>query len=164
MGTRFFRFLVPGRPQIQHDVARVADVHPLNNGGYQFSSYSFFPARRPRLRQLHGQPGLGGMYRNFHFTSEVRHWFEYRGGETLSFRGDDDCGCSSTSAHRRLGACTRPSGSVTLDAMNGSAQVCDLLNPARRRRRTVMLGLTVGSVYEIAVFHAERRTNASTTS
>ena len=53
-------------------------------------------------------------------------------------------------------------GSVTLDAMNGNAQVCDLLNPCLGgARRTVMLGLTVGNVYEIAVFHAERRTDQS---
>ncbi len=29
-------------------------------------------------------------YHNFSFTSELRYWFEYQGGEQLTFRGDDD--------------------------------------------------------------------------
>lgn len=31
-----------------------------------------------------------GTPRNFHFTSEVRQWFEFQGGELLEFTGDDD--------------------------------------------------------------------------
>src|SRR5690606_18600990 len=27
---------------------------------------------------------------NYHFTSELRYFFQYQGGETLTFRGDDD--------------------------------------------------------------------------
>ncbi len=29
-------------------------------------------------------------YHNYSFTSELRYWFEYQGGEQLTFRGDDD--------------------------------------------------------------------------
>jgi cysteine-rich repeat protein len=29
-------------------------------------------------------------YHNYSFTSELRYWFEYQGGEQLEFRGDDD--------------------------------------------------------------------------
>src|SRR5690606_24986428 len=28
--------------------------------------------------------------KNYHFTTELRYFFQYQGGETLSFRGDDD--------------------------------------------------------------------------
>lgn len=32
----------------------------------------------------------GGFKRNFHFTSELRYFFQYKGGESLVFYGDDD--------------------------------------------------------------------------
>ena len=63
------------------------------------------PHRRPGLGQLHGScivkvngnpttldpcTGHDGLAHNFHFTSEVRYWFEYQGGEQLDFIGDDD--------------------------------------------------------------------------
>ncbi len=28
--------------------------------------------------------------KNYHFTTELRYFFQYKGGETLSFTGDDD--------------------------------------------------------------------------
>ena len=31
-----------------------------------------------------------GQTHNFQFTSELRYFFQYQGGETLSFFGDDD--------------------------------------------------------------------------
>jgi fibro-slime domain-containing protein len=57
------------------------------DGSFQFAASGagnqFFPIN-----------GLGfgnqGNPTNFHFTSETRQWFEFQGGELLSFSGDDD--------------------------------------------------------------------------
>jgi fibro-slime domain-containing protein len=90
----------------------------------------------------------GAPKHNFHFTSEVRYWFQYDSTRpyTLDFTGDDDVWVF---INRKLavdlgGIHTPVQGSVMFGA--GA--------PAR-------FGLTNGQVYEIAVFQAERQTNGS---
>ena len=68
----------------------------------------------------------------------------------------------------------RTEGTITLDATNGTGYSCDFVAgeppPPRRSLRNsvaktgghvVNLGLTIGNVYEIVVFQAERHTSAS---
>ncbi len=83
---------------------------------------------------------------NYSFTSAVRTWFTYAGGETLNFIGDDDVWVfvNAQLAVDLGGAHPPESGSVTLDAAAAAR-----------------LNLTVGRVYEIAVFQAERHTCGS---
>jgi fibro-slime domain-containing protein len=106
-------------------------------------SASLAPPYDPNFAAEAGMPK-----HNFHFTSEVRYWFQYDSTRpyTLDFTGDDDVWVF---INRKLpvdlgGIHTPVQGSVTFGA--GA--------PAR-------YGLTNGQVYEVAVFQAERQTNGS---
>ncbi len=82
---------------------------------------------------------------NYLFTSELRYWFEYQGGESLTFSGDDDV-FVFINGHLAVdlgGIHGKMTGTVTLplDA-NGTTNTA--------------FGLTVGQIYEAVLFQAER--------
>lgn len=120
-------------------VLQTIDLAQLPSGSYQFNDGTFFPL------DLIGF-GNEGNNHNFHFTSEVRYWFEYKGDEQLDFTGDDDVWVY---VNKRL--------AVNLGGVHGAQSGGILLNSAA----AATFNLVLGQVYEIVVFQAERHTTQS---
>jgi len=89
-----------------------------------------------------------GMVHNFHFTSEVRYWFQYDATKTytLDFTGDDDVWVF---INRRL--------AVDLGGIHTPVNGAVIINSTT----AAQFGISNGNVYEIVVFQAERQTNGS---
>lgn len=124
--------------------------------------------------------GTGGscLNRNFGFTSELRYFFQYKGGETLTFNGDDDVWVFVNGRHAVDigGVHGQQWGRVVLgddgdgaaDDSNCSAHgvndepgACGLEPTEVASNTDSRFGLTKGGIYEIVLFHAERHTTAS---
>jgi fibro-slime domain-containing protein len=115
-------------------------------GTYIFDSNSFFPIDAYNLHPADVQNGGndGGPH-NFLFTTEMHTAFKYGGGEVFNFRGDDDV---FVFINKKLavdiGGIHGPfEGNVDLDA------------------QAATLGLTIGEVYDLDLFQAERNPGGS---
>ena len=101
---------------------------------------------------------------NFGFTSEVRYWFQFAGGEILTFSGDDDVWVFANGqlAIDLGGLHGRLESTLYLDKATGNG-LCfeDAARTIPCKTPSRPLGLVVGNIYEIALFHAERHLTAS---
>gem|GEM_PF-1926690 len=137
-------------PGINQDFKLSLDMSPTNGGNtYVYDRQEFFPI-----------DGMGfGEYKtfghNYHFTSVTRWRFVYRGGERVSFTGDDDVWIF---VNRRLAI---DLGGTHLPA-TGSVQFPNSTDPTTGQRRDERFELFEGGIYEVAVFHAERYISQST--
>lgn len=107
-------------------------------GIYGFDSDAFFPI---------DDQGFGneGRPHNYHFTYEIHAEFEYAGGEVFTFRGDDDL---FTFINGRL--------AIDLGGVHGPQEATIDLDAS-----AADLEITVGNVYTLDFFFAERHTTQS---
>ena len=88
---------------------------------------------------------LNGMPNNWHFTSEALASFRYQGGEVFTFRGDDD-----------IWVFINHKIAIDLGGLHGPEEGSVILD-----QRAVELGLVIGQLYDLQVFHAERNYSGS---
>ncbi|MBN1605782.1 MAG: DUF4215 domain-containing protein [Polyangiaceae bacterium] len=120
--------------------------------------------------------GNEGQTHNYLFTSELRYWFEYKGGEELLFSGDDDVFVfiNGTLALDLGGVHRAAYGRIQLDTAGGVAS-CTVEGAGMGGGRaggggqttctpvplTAAFGLELGKIYEVVLFQAERHTTES---
>jgi fibro-slime domain-containing protein len=82
---------------------------------------------------------------NYLFTSELRYWFEYQGGETLDFSGDDD-----------VWVFVNGKLAVDLGGVHGKLLGSVTLTLGADGLTNATYALTKGQIYEVVLFQAER--------
>jgi fibro-slime domain-containing protein len=133
---------------------------------YEYFQTEFFPLdgrgfNDPNDLQELARDNTRGATHNFHFTSELRYWFTYRGGEKLTFYGDDDVwvfingnlSVDIGGPHGRLERWIQLPSATVAGATGGDGGF-GVYDPA-------VLGIEIGKIYDVVVYQAERHTTRS---
>lgn len=131
---------VPG-VNIPFDKELMLTETPAGSGIYVYSSNDFFPLGPDDGFKV-TPPNQG---KNFLFTTEIHLSFQYVGGQRFTFQGDDDLWIF---INKRL--------ALDLGSMHGQER-----GTIDFDAQAATLGIAVGRVYAMDIFHAERHTSAS---
>jgi fibro-slime domain-containing protein len=136
---------IPGALLLERQPDGSYEFDAGGNGFYPIDSGGFTDAPATEETYLADAVVNDGGLHNFGFSTEIRYFFQYRGGESLTFSGDDDLWVF---VNRRLaldvgGLHARTTRTLDVDASAAA------------------LGLTLGAIYEITLFHAERHSAGS---
>jgi fibro-slime domain-containing protein len=175
------------------DALHLSRVGDATSDIYEYDDSSFFPLNDRGFgntcenetvdsTMLNCCTGAGNcLDKNYHFTTELRYFFQYHGGETLTFRGDDDVfvyingklavdvggvhcvqfgrvvlgDADGTCSANRVDSVTTGANACTDP---GTLEDCTATDAELAADSDARFGITKGGVYEIALFHAERHT------
>jgi fibro-slime domain-containing protein len=133
-------------PGVNHSYLLYFQLKPVGNL-VSFQSENFVPVDDVGFNDAHladGEEGDGKLH-NYGFTTELHIKFKYSGGESFTFKGDDDV-WAFINGHLAIdlgGLHSQQTATISLDD------------------RAAELGLVKGNVYPLELFHAERHSTGS---
>ncbi len=168
-------------PEVNRTIVDTITFSPVadTEGAYEFIDDAFWPLtgrgwNDPADLQEQTRPAQDSAGedlddpQNFFFTSELRYWFTYRGGERLTFYGDDDVwvfinghlAVAIPGIHRQRERWIELPGETT-EGGTGAPTENDADTTTLGYYTPEDLGIQLGGVYDVVVYQAERHTTMS---